>query len=96
MIPNLTKQQTYDTAASVAKQLDADFDRVRQFKAWLDTVTDATFIGLGAAQPDLDVLRSAIADLDQLRAIYQGSGVLLLVKDFRTFAKLTYAYGSQF
>lgn len=81
--------------ASVSVQLDAGFLRAQQFKAWMDGLSDATLISTyGYVQADLDVIRSAVADLDQLRTIYQGVVNLAVAKDFRTFDKLLYPFGS--
>lgn len=80
---------------SLSSQLDANFLRVQQFKAWMDSLSDATLISTyGYVQADLDVIRSAVADLDQLRTIYQGAVNLAVAKDFRTFDKLLYPFGS--
>lgn len=96
MIPNLSKQQIYDTAAALAKRLDAVLQETADYKAWLDSVTDATLLAapFNCVQGDLDILRSGCSDLNQLRTIYQGSVNLLLAKDFRTFSKQFYAYSS--
>lgn len=82
-------------AGSLFQQCDATFLRVQQFKAFLDTIPDATLISAyGFVQADIDVLRSALADLEQLRTIYQGAANLAVAKDFRAFAKQGYAFGS--
>lgn len=92
---SITKQQIYDNAGQAARELDRAFVRIQQYKAWLDTQPDATLINTyGAVQADVDVLRSALADLELLRTIYLGSVNLAAAKDFRTFAKLTYPFGS--
>jgi hypothetical protein len=58
-------------------------------------VPDADFIAQGGyVQADLNTLRSAIGDMDQLRSVYQGASAVATPKDFRTFAKLMYPYGS--
>lgn len=82
-------------AGSLFQQLDATFLRIQQFKTFLDTITDANLISLyGFVQGDLDVLRSALSDVEQLRTIYQGTVNLAVAKDFRAFAKQVYAFGS--
>lgn len=97
MIPTITKQQVYDTAAYKAKAIAAAFTDIQDFKAWLDGITDSTLItSYGAVQGDLDILRSAVSDLDQLRTIWQGGANLASAKDFRTFSKQLFAYGSHF
>jgi hypothetical protein len=62
--------------------------QVQLFKAWLDTQTDAQLIALGYAQGDVDKLRSAYVDLDQLRTVYEGAGTRTPAYDYRTFSKL--------
>lgn len=75
--------------------VDAAFLRIQQLKLFLDGISDANLISLyGYVQGDVDILRSALGDIEQLRAIYQGTATLAVAKDFRTFAKQTYAYGS--
>lgn len=80
---------------ALSQQVDAAFLRIQQFKVWMDSLSDATLISTyGYGQADLDVIRSAVADLDQLRTIYQGTVNLAVAKDFRTFDKLLYPFGS--
>lgn len=96
-MPVYTTDKTTITsrAASLSQQIDAAFLRIQQFKAWLDTLDDATMISAyGFVQGDLNILRSSFVDLEQLRSIYQGSANLAVAKDFRTFDKLLYPFGS--
>lgn len=82
-------------AGDLFKTVDSTFLRVQQFKTFLDTIADATLISAyGYVQADIDVLRSALTDIEQLRTIYQGTVNLAVAKDFRAFAKQTYPYGS--
>lgn len=81
--------------SSLAQQLDATFLRVQQFKIFLDTISDANLTSLYAfPQADIDIMRSALNDIEQLRTIYQGTVNLAVSKDFRAFAKQVYAFGS--
>lgn len=81
--------------AGISIGLDRSLLQIQQFKVWLDSLSDATLIATyGYVQGDLDIIRSAVADLDQLRTIYQGSVNLAVAKDFRTFDKLVYPFGS--
>src|SRR5258706_16092877 len=82
-------------AGALFQQLDATFLRIQQFKIFLDTISDANLISLyGFVQADLDILRSSLSDAEQLRGLYQGASTLGVAKDFRTFAKQVYAFGS--
>ena len=81
--------------ANLVTTLDATFQRIQQFQAWIQTVPDANLISAyGYVQADLDVIHSALGDLEQLRTIYQGTVNLAVAKDFRTFAKQLYPFGS--
>lgn len=81
--------------SQLAQQVDAAFLRVQAFKTFLDTITDADLTNLyGFPQADINVMRSALTDVEQLRGIYQGTSNLSVAKDFRTFAKQLYAFGS--
>lgn len=75
-------------AATIALDLRGVFDRVRTFKAWLDTVTVLQLEGLGYTTNEANQLKSAFTDLDQLRTVYEGTGTRTPAYDYRTFAKL--------
>jgi hypothetical protein len=91
----LDKAQNNAVAGGLCHDVDRLLLRIMQYKAWLDTVPDSDFITQGGyVQADLDILRSAISDMDQLRSVYQGLSAVATAKDFRTFAKLMYPYGS--
>lgn len=80
---------------SLTQTLDATLQRLVNYKAFLDTIPDATLISsYGFVQADIDIMRSTLNDLVQLNSIYTGGATLGVAKDFRTFAKLTYPFGS--
>lgn len=82
-------------AATLCQQVDRIFLQIQQFKGWLDTLNDAEMVSTyGYVQGDLNILRSTFVDLEQLRTIYQGAANLGVAKDFRTFAKQEYPFGS--
>lgn len=83
------------TVGSVVADLHRAFGRLVQTKSWLDSVPDATLLAApyGFVQADIDDLRSAFSDLNQLNTIYQGGAALAVAKDFRTFAKRLYGFG---
>lgn len=82
----------------MAHDIDKLFLRIEEQKAWMDSITDATFVAAGYVQADVNTMRSAMSDLDALRQIYQGLTIATPAGaapyDFRTFAKQTYQYGS--
>lgn len=84
----VSKNDVDGKAAGLALSLRNDFDGIRHFKIWLDTKIDAELITLGYTQAEVNTLRSAAADMDQLRTIYEGLVNLSVAKDFRAFTKL--------
>jgi hypothetical protein len=92
----LTDKNTINNnAASLARTVDGAFLRVQLFKAWLDTQVDANLISAyGYVQGDLDIIRSSFVDLELLRTVYQGTATQGTLKDFRSFAKQLYPFGS--
>lgn len=85
---SVTKADLDARAGSIAVDLRSVLDRVRIFKARLDTLTDLDITNLGYTSTEKDQLRSALSDMDQLRTIFEGSANLAVAKDFRTFSKL--------
>lgn len=85
----VSKSDVDGKAGGLALGLRTTFDEIRNFKIWLDTQTDlALTTGLGYTGAEVNTLRSAATDLDQLRQIYEGLANLGVAKDFRAFAKL--------
>lgn len=84
---SISQAEINASAGQIARQVFAALDKVEQFKAFLDTKTDPDLVALGFVQADVNVLRSAIGDLEQLSNIFLGQVNLASAKDFRTFAK---------
>jgi len=84
-----TKADLDQRAGAIALDLRGVMDRIRMYKSVLDTITDVELTTvLGYTSIEKDQLRSAIGDLDQLRAVYEGTGTRSPAYDYRTFAKL--------
>lgn len=75
-------------AAQLALTLRTNFDAIRNFKIWLDTKVDNDLTTLGYSAGEVATLRSAVADMDELRRVYEGLATVAVAKDFRAFAKL--------
>lgn len=92
---NIDGPTTKAKLGALMGQLDSTFLRIQQYKTFLDTITDANLTSLyGIPQADINIMRSSLTDVEQLRTIYQGTANLSVAKDFRTFAQQTYAFGS--
>lgn len=83
-----TKLEIDSRAGQLALTLRDDLTQIQNFKAWLDTQTDAQLIALGYVQAEVNTLRSAYVDLDQLRQVFQGVATRTPAYDYRTFSKL--------
>lgn len=84
----VNKNDVDGKAGQLALTLRGNFDAIRNFKIWLDTKVDADLTALGYTGSEVATLRSAAADMDQLRQIYEGLATLGVAKDFRAFTKL--------
>lgn len=82
------KSDLDNAAGNLTKGLDVLLSQVGQLKSYLDTQTDLQLLALTYTQPEVNVLRSALGDLDQLRQVYQGLTTRSPVYDYRTFSKL--------
>ena len=74
-------------AGSIAVRLRDVFQEIQYTQAWLAGQPDADLVALGYTQAEVNTLKSALSDLDQLRTIFTGNATLATAKDFRTFAK---------
>lgn len=72
---------------SIAVRLRDVFQEIQYTQAWLSSQADADLTALGYTSAEVATLKSAMADLDQLRTIFIGNASLATAKDFRTFAK---------
>ncbi len=76
-----------------ARTMFSAMKQAQQFKAWLDTQTDANLIALGIVQADVNTIRSTMVDLDQLRTVFEGTATRAVAYDYRTFSKLMIGVG---
>ena len=72
---------------SIAVRLRDLMQEIQYTAAWIAGQTDQDLINLGYTQAEVNTLKSAMSDLDQLRTIFVGNATLGTAKDFRTFAK---------
>lgn len=92
----LDKTAVDNTIGILAKSLRQTLTNIGYYKQWLDTQTDTQLrnaYGYAVSPDEVAVLRSAVADLDKLRTIFEGTATQATVYDFRTFAKLLWGLG---
>jgi hypothetical protein len=89
----LTKQTIDVTLGDAAQAVNLAMINVENAKRFLDPAQDEDLIALGYTAEDVAAIRSAFADLDQLRRIYEGLEDLTPAKDFRTFSQRLYGTG---
>lgn len=80
-------------AANILLSCNSVMARVADFKAWMDTQSDANLISLGYSQAEVNTLRSAFVDASLMQQIWVGSAGLATPRDMRTFAKLVWGIG---
>lgn len=97
MITNIDRSQINANAAQIAKDLDKIFIRAQELNTFLLGYPDGNLIAdFGYVQADINVLKSAMADVDALRLVYQGTNPQVSVKDFRLFLKQIWGLGALF
>lgn len=89
----LTKQSVDSTVGDASQALNIAFENVASTKRFLDPYQDADLAALGYTAGDIANIKSAFADLDQLRRIFEGLEALPEAKDFRLFAQRLWGSG---
>lgn len=89
----VSKSDVNQSLGTCARSVFNALEQVQKFKTWLDTQLDSDLISLGFTQAEVNTIRSAMVDLDQLRTVFQGLGTRTPAYDYRTFAKLTIGTG---
>jgi hypothetical protein len=89
----LTKQTIDVTLGDAAQALNIAFINVENATRFLDPAQDADLVALGYTPEDVANLRSAMADLDRLRRVYEGVEESTPAYDFRTFSQRLYGTG---
>lgn len=84
----------YATGAT-AQAIHTNLARAAQLKAWLDAHDTATLTAppFGYTEGEVAALKSAFADLDQLRTVYEGTAAVAQAQDFRQFVRQVYGLG---
>ena len=79
-------------SGSLAVQLRETLHMIAVFATELGAITDADLIALGFVQADVNTLRSAIGDANDLATIFGGGASVHLTGtyDYTTFVKLLY------
>src|SRR5262245_12844863 len=90
---NLTKATIDATLGDATQALNIAFLNVGNAAAFLAPAQDADLVALGYTPEDVAVLRSAMADLDRLRTVYEGLAEATPAYDFRTFAQRGFGTG---
>lgn len=89
-----TQAEFNELIGGIARDVNVVMNRIKDVKIYLDQHTAGALdtlysytAGEGAE------IKSAYADLDELRTVYEGLATLAVAKDFRTFAKRLYGLG---
>lgn len=92
----MVSRQELDSRVNVLTvNLNNWFQQIKGMQIWLASKPDAEL----QAEPylytatEVAQLKSAFADLDQLRQVYEGTATRTPAYDYRTFAKLVWGLG---
>ena len=79
----------------LARDYQKLFSDMLILKSYFDSTLDATLVGLGYTAGEVAILKSAIADLNQLYDISRGASNLAVAKDFNAFIRQLWGVGAQ-
>lgn len=91
----VTKGEIDTRMGDLARSFQGLFSDEVILKAFFDSTADPELIALGYTSGEVAVLKSAIADLDQLRRLSLGEEALAAPKDFTQFLRLLWGVGAQ-
>jgi len=75
------------------RDLRAVLEHLERIRSWTDQRTEGDLVTLGFTAGEAADLKSAVADMGQLAAIFQGQATLAVAKDFRVFASRLWGLG---
>jgi hypothetical protein len=90
-----TKGEIDSRTGELARNFQKLFRDEVILKAYLDSTLDPDLQAMGYSVQEIATLKSAIADLDQLRKISIGEEALAAPKDFTAFLRLLWGVGAQ-
>lgn len=90
-----TKGEIDSRMGQLARDYQKVFRDLAILKSYFDATTDPTLVALGYTAGEVAILKSAIADLNQLYDISRGAANLTTAKDFNTFVRQLWGVGAQ-
>jgi hypothetical protein len=90
---DLTKRTVDQQLGIIAQNLNVAFASVEELTIFLAGALDADLEALGYTPEEIPLVRSAAADMEQLRLIYLGEEDLPAAKDFRAFMRRVWGTG---
>lgn len=82
-----TKEQIDTTIGDISRAFFYQFRRAKNFKYYLDGVSDGDLTTLGYSAGDIANLRSAAGVLDTIRQVWEGTAAISPATDQRTFPR---------
>lgn len=90
----VTKDQLNELVGTAARSIKEAIDAAEAAKYYLDAKTNAELLAeLAISDAEASALKSAVADMAELAAIYRGQAALPNAKDFRTFMRRVWGLG---
>lgn len=89
-----SKAEIDSRAGDLARSFQRDFNSITILKVYLDATPDSDLIALGYSAGEVATLKTAIADLEQLRNIWIGNNSLAVAKNFTQFVQRLWGVGA--
>lgn len=90
-----TKGEIDSRMGQLARDYQKVFLDLSVLKTYFDATADPTLVALGYTAGEVAILKSAIADLNQLYDISRGAATLGVAKDFNAFVRQLWGVGAQ-
>lgn len=90
----VTKSEIDSRAGELARNFQRSFEQVLTLKAYLDATPDQDLVDLGYSSGEVAVLKTALADLTTLQAVWSGAATQGSLKDFTTFVRQLWGLGA--
>jgi hypothetical protein len=67
----------------IALNLRSDFRRIEEMRHYMLITPDSTLVAMGYTAAEVAIIKSALADADQVRRVWTGEAVQAAAQDFR-------------
>lgn len=87
------KSRLDEIMGNIARNFQLNFNDVATIKEWLDATPDVDIEAMGYTNNEVATIKTAFADLYQLRSIWRGETTLTDTKNFQNFVRRLWGAG---